>query len=153
MHGLIPRKCGIFFFFSCLHTYTHLGHCTYGYTQLCPLLTKSDFILYRECFPLCNLAFVTVPHNHSSWDRFVHIQTSTVGRSHILSSARGVSVFTLISAPKWILKRESCLALHASYMCHSSGVVGDPVTTEKMLVASLGYYRLMPCNDYKTKQR
>jgi len=42
--------------FSCSNTYTWLTHCTCGHTQLYHS-AMSDFILYRECSPVCNFDF------------------------------------------------------------------------------------------------
>lgn len=87
-----PEKWDIF---SCLNTYTCLAHCTYNHTQLYHT-AMSDFILYREYSSVCR-GFFIVLHNHSLKDMFVYIETPTVDRSHVFSTARGVSISMLIS--------------------------------------------------------
>lgn len=102
--------CFVLFFCLCLS----LGHCTCVYTELYTSAEQDRLHSLQGVFTSLQPRFY-----HRSQDTFVHTQTSTVDRSHTSSSARSISIF--ISAPKWVLRTYSCLALHASYMCHSSG--------------------------------
>ena len=85
-----PESVGFFF----LRAHLHLSELLYLW--LCNsysiLLTGSEFILYREAFPVCKLDSSMVPHNHSSRSIFVHIRTSTADKSPVSSHARDVSV-------------------------------------------------------------
>lgn len=105
-----PENVG-FFFFLLIHLYLSELLYLWLYNSYSILLTGSEFILYREAFPVCNLNSSMVSHNHSSWSVFVHIWTSTADKSHVSSSARDVSVSTCISVSKWILQRKCCLSL------------------------------------------
>lgn len=80
-------------------------------------------------------------------------QNSNCGQKPCVLHCQGCLNLHVNQHTEWILRRECCITLHTSYLCHSWGPVGYSVTKEKMLVASLGCYRLTLCNNYKTEQR